>query len=77
MISCSNTAPETSSTTRNQIERPLGGAAIKKVSNPPLVMPKDAPMSFSVGAPVPSLATSCQRVWVPRWKPIPMHPADN
>jgi hypothetical protein len=29
-------------------------------------------MSVSVGAPVPSFATSCQRVWVPRWKPMPM-----
>ena len=35
-------------------------------------MEKDAPMSVSVGAPVPSFATSCQRVWVPRWKPMPM-----
>jgi len=29
-------------------------------------------MSVNVGAPVPSFATNCQRVWVPRWKPIPM-----
>jgi hypothetical protein len=29
-------------------------------------------MSISVGAPVPSFATSCQRVWMPRWKPMPM-----
>ena len=24
------------------------------------------------GAPLASLLTSCQRVWVPRWKPMPM-----
>ena len=29
-------------------------------------------MSVKVGAPVPSFATSCQRMWVPRWKPMPM-----
>jgi len=29
-------------------------------------------MSVSVGAPVASFATSCQRVCVPRWKPMPM-----
>jgi negative regulator of sigma E activity len=29
-------------------------------------------MSANVGAPVPSFATSCQRVCVPRWKPMPM-----
>jgi hypothetical protein len=29
-------------------------------------------MSVRVWAPVPSFATSCQRVWVPRWKPMPM-----
>jgi DNA modification methylase len=27
-------------------------------------------MSVSVGAPVPSFVTSCQRVWVPRWNPV-------
>ena len=39
---------------------------------PPVAMAKDAPMSVRVGAPVPSFATSCQRVCVPRWKPMPM-----
>jgi hypothetical protein len=29
-------------------------------------------MSVSVGVPVPSFATSCQRVCAPRWKPMPM-----
>ena len=32
VISCSNTAPETSSTTRAQTELPLGGAAMNSVS---------------------------------------------
>ena len=65
VISCSNTAPETSSTTRTQTELPLGGAAISKVSTPPDAMAKDAPMSVSFGTPVPLFVTSCQRVWVP------------
>ena len=42
------------------------------VSTPPVAMAKLAPMSTSVGAPLASLLTSCQRVWVPRWKPMPM-----
>jgi hypothetical protein len=72
VISCSNTAPETSSTTRTQAELPLGGAAMNRDKTPPVAMAKLAPMSVNVGAPVPSFATSCQRVWVPRWKPMPM-----
>ncbi|WP_206677634.1 hypothetical protein, partial [Tabrizicola fusiformis] len=51
---------------------PFGGAAMKSVNTPPVAMAKPVPMSDSVGAPVPSLATSCQRVWVPRWNPMPM-----
>ena len=39
---------------------------------PPVMMAKLAPMSVSVGAPVPSFATSCQQVCVTRWKPMPM-----
>ena len=35
-------------------------------------MAKLAPMSVNVGAPVPSFVTSCQRMWLPRWKPMPM-----
>ena len=35
-------------------------------------MPKLARMWGSFGAPLQSLPTSYQRVWVPRWKPIPM-----
>jgi hypothetical protein len=27
-------------------------------------------MSVIFGASVPSFATSCQRVWMPRWNPI-------
>ena len=45
---------------------------MKSVSTPPVAMAKLAPMSTSVGAPLASLLTSCQRVWVPRWKPMPM-----
>lgn len=58
--------------TRTQTELPFGGAAMNRVSTPPVEMAKDAPMSVRVGAPVPSLATSCQRVWVPRWNAMPM-----
>jgi hypothetical protein len=64
VISCSKTAPETSSTTRAQTEVPLGGAAMKSVSTPHVAMAKLAPMSVSVGAAVPSLVTSCQLAWV-------------
>lgn len=71
VISCSKTAPETSSTTRTQTELPFGGAAMNRVSTPPVAMAKLAPMSVSVGAPVPSFMTSCQRVCVPRWLPMP------
>lgn len=72
VISCSNTAPNTSFTTRTQTVLPFGGAAMNSVRIPPVAMAKLAPMSVSVGAPVPSFATSCQRVWVPHWKPMPM-----
>jgi len=71
VISCSNTAPDTSTKTRTQTEDPLGGAAMKIVSTLPVAMAKLAPMSVSVGAPVPSFVTSCQRVCVPRCKPTP------
>ena len=72
VISCSNTAPETSSTTRTQTELPLGGAAMNRLRTPPVAIEKLAPVSASVGAPVPSFVTSCQRVYVPRLKPMPM-----
>ena len=49
VISCSKTAPETSSTTRTQTELPFGGAAMNRVSTPPVAMAKDATMSVSVG----------------------------
>jgi hypothetical protein len=49
---------------------------MNRVSTPPVAMAKLAPMSVSVGAPVPSFATSCQRVCVPRWKPMPMQLMD-
>jgi hypothetical protein len=52
VISCSKTAPDTSSTTRRDAET--------------------RPLSVSVGVPAPSFATNCQRVWVQRWKPMPM-----
>ena len=50
----------------------FAAAAMVSVSTPPVAMAKLAPMSTSVGAPLASLVTSCQRVWVPRWKPMPM-----
>jgi hypothetical protein len=51
---------------------PFGGAAMKIVNTSPVAMPKLAPISVNVGAPVASFATSSQRVWAPRWKPMPM-----
>jgi hypothetical protein len=36
-----------------------------------VAMAELAPMSVKLGTPVPSFATSCQRVWLPRWKPMP------
>lgn len=59
VISCLNTAPETSSTIRTQKELQLGGAAMKRVSTLPIAMQKLAPKSLSVGAQVPSFAISC------------------
>ena len=70
VISCSSTAPETSSTTRYHTELPLGWATMNRVSTRLVAMPKLAPMSVNVGAAVPSFATNCQRVCVPRWKPM-------
>lgn len=66
MISCSRTAPETSSTTRTQTELLFGGTAMNSVSTPPVAIVKLAPMSVRVGAPVPSFEANCHRVWVPR-----------
>jgi len=43
---------------------------VNKVNIPMVAMAKLAPMSVSVGLPDSSFATICQRVWVPRWKPI-------
>ena len=45
---------------------------MNRVSTPAVAMTKLVPMSVRVGAPVASFVTSCQRVWVPRWKPMPM-----
>ncbi len=67
LISCSQTEPVISSSTRTQTKVPLGGTGMNRVSTPPVTIPKLAPMSDSVGAPVPSFATICHRVWVPRW----------
>ena len=51
---------------RTQTELAFGGAAMNRVSTPAAAMAKAAPMSVRVGAPVPSLATSCQLACVPR-----------
>ena len=40
VISCSNAAPDTSSTTRTQTELPFGAAAMNRVSTPPVAMAK-------------------------------------
>lgn len=58
VTSCSKAASATSSTTHTQTELPFGGAAMNRVRTPPMVMAKLARVSLSVGAPVPSLATS-------------------
>ena len=60
VISNSNTAPDTLSTTRTQTEVPLGGTAMISVSTPPVAMAKLATISVSVGVPVPSVVISCQ-----------------
>jgi len=62
VISCSKTAPETSSTTRTQTDELLGVAAMNGVSTPRVAMVKDALVPVSVGAQVRSFATNCQRV---------------
>ena len=72
VISCSKIASDTSSTTRTQTELPFGGAAMSRVSTPLVAMAKLAPLSVKADAPVASLATNCQRVWVLCWKPMPM-----
>lgn len=40
VISCSDTAPETSLTTHTQTELALGGAAVNSVSTPPVAVAK-------------------------------------
>jgi hypothetical protein len=35
-------------------------------------MAKLEPISVRVGTPEASLCPICHRVWVPRWKPMPM-----
>ncbi|WP_170309484.1 hypothetical protein [Paracoccus subflavus] len=37
-----------------------------------MAKPKLAPMSVSVGAPMPSFVITCQRVCLPRGNPMPM-----
>lgn len=51
LVACSKTAPETLSTTRTQIEPPVGGAPLQRVSTPPVAMATDAPLFASVAAP--------------------------
>ncbi len=71
LISRTKMAPETSSTALGQTELPFGGATTNRVSTPQVAMAKLGPISVSVGVPVVSFVTSCQRVWVPRWKSMP------
>ncbi len=69
-VSYLKTTPDTSSTNRTQTELPFGGAAINRVSTLPVAMAKLAPMSVSVGAPVPSFSTNSHRLCGPRWQPM-------
>ena len=70
---CSDTAPDTSSTTRTQTEPPFDAAAMNSVSTPPVAMAKLAPMSFSAGAVVHDQSPAGVG---PRWKPMPMSAAN-
>jgi hypothetical protein len=59
----------------NHPGRPLSGAA-RSVRVRTFVVPatgKLASRSVGFGAPEPSFSSSCQLVWAPRWKPMPMH----
>jgi hypothetical protein len=66
VTSCSKTAPVSSFTARSQIELPAAGHQIVRVSSPAVAIGNPDPRSTRVGAPVASLRTSCQFVWVPR-----------
>ena len=50
VISCSNTAPVTSRTTRIQTELPFGGAAMNSVGTPSVAITRLAPVSVSVSS---------------------------
>lgn len=58
VISCSKTVSVPPQTPRTQTKLPFDCAALSSVS-PPVAITKLAPISVSVGAPVPSFATSC------------------
>ena len=58
VISCSNTAPNISSTTRTPTEDPFGDAAMNISTIPSVAMLKLARISVSAGAPTPSFVTA-------------------
>lgn len=66
VISRSKTASYNSDTTRIQTDEPFGGAALNRVSTLPVVVEKQAPMSFGVGDPVLSFSTNSKKVSVLR-----------
>ncbi len=67
----SKTVPDGSSTIRTQTDPAFGAAATISVTTASVASAKVELALISVGAPDPSLWTICQRVCVPRWKPMP------
>jgi hypothetical protein len=71
VISCSKTAPVTSFDHPHPDGLPFGGAAMNRVSTPPVAM-ETAPHVGQRRRAGAVIVTSCQLAWVPRWKPMPM-----
>lgn len=63
--SCSNTAVDTSPTTRTHKGLPPDRSAMNSIANNPVPILKLAPMLVSIGAPVLTIVTNRQRVCVP------------
>jgi hypothetical protein len=70
-------ACDISSTIRIQTDDPFGGAALNRISMPPVAIAKLDPIYVVVCALVRSCATSRQRMWVPRCKPLQFTTAER